>query len=379
MALPITVLTRQDTVQTGSPNKFGFRPNVYVESVTKTKQPAPYNKVAYYDRHVTRGRGSSSDGSNDSWTWNINLTDNSSIKARAQQRALNKLKSNAYDSADIFVGLIEARDSFDMIAKRTGQLYQFTKAVKRFDFASAATILNMKRRPKGLKPNAKSAASNWLEYWLGWAPLVGDIGNAISVLQSPYKTLAVKSSGSDSTSLNVRTRIGSLPGDVSSSTEVYTWNVRCHMAMEYFVSNPNLHLANQLGFVNPYTVAWELVPMSFVVDWFANVGDFLGQWTMFAGLTSVSQRTTYLHKQKKTYDYRFDSPKYERTPLVGGGEFFQMVGRNMYTRNGNADRFHMERFNTVATTIKLGFNIPPGLSPTRGLTGISLLLGAMPR
>jgi len=42
--------------------------------------------------------------------------------------------------------------------------------------------------------------------------------------------------------------------------------------------------ASQLGFVNPVSVAWQLVPFSFVVDWFVNVGQFIGSYTDFVGV-----------------------------------------------------------------------------------------------
>jgi hypothetical protein len=39
-----------------------------------------------------------------------------------------------------------------------------------------------------------------------------------------------------------------------------------------------------MGLTNPAVVAWELVPFSFVVDWFVNVSEFLGQFDEFIGL-----------------------------------------------------------------------------------------------
>jgi hypothetical protein len=60
------------------------------------------------------------------------------------------------------------------------------------------------------------------------------------------------------------------------------------------VSNPNLYLASQLGFVNPAAIAWELVPFSFVVDWFVNVGEFLNNFTDLWGLTVTDPYTSIL-------------------------------------------------------------------------------------
>jgi hypothetical protein len=58
------------------------------------------------------------------------------------------------------------------------------------------------------------------------------------------------------------------------------------------VSNPNLAIANQMGFVNPLSVAWEAVPFSFVVDWFSNVGQCLSAMTDFVGFNIERSYTT---------------------------------------------------------------------------------------
>ena len=41
----------------------------------------------------------------------------------------------------------------------------------------------------------------------------------------------------------------------------------------------------QLGFDNPALIAYELMPYSFVVDWFYNIGDYLQSQTALAGLS----------------------------------------------------------------------------------------------
>ena len=50
------------------------------------------------------------------------------------------------------------------------------------------------------------------------------------------------------------------------------------------ISSPNSLKANQLGLVNPASVAWELIPFSFLVDWFLPVGKFLESYTDTVGM-----------------------------------------------------------------------------------------------
>lgn len=58
------------------------------------------------------------------------------------------------------------------------------------------------------------------------------------------------------------------------------------------VTNPNFALANQLGLINPGTVAWEIVPFSFLVDWFIPVGAWLNSFTDILGYDVLYPFTT---------------------------------------------------------------------------------------
>jgi hypothetical protein len=52
------------------------------------------------------------------------------------------------------------------------------------------------------------------------------------------------------------------------------------------------HLS-QIGVTNPLSLAWELVPYSFVIDWFIPVGDYLGSFDALVGVDSLSYYTSY--------------------------------------------------------------------------------------
>jgi hypothetical protein len=46
----------------------------------------------------------------------------------------------------------------------------------------------------------------------------------------------------------------------------------------------DISVARSLGMVDPLQVAWEIVPYSFVVDWFLPVGSFLSAWAVIPKL-----------------------------------------------------------------------------------------------
>jgi hypothetical protein len=57
-----------------------------------------------------------------------------------------------------------------------------------------------------------------------------------------------------------------------------------------------LYLLSQLGLANPAAVAWELVPFSFVVDWFTDAGTFINSFTDFLGCSVTNSYQVHILK-----------------------------------------------------------------------------------
>jgi hypothetical protein len=204
----------------------------------------------------------------------------------ASNKALSSFVNNVRDrnSASAAVTLAEWRQSEKMIALRAGQLLTGIRAAKRGDLRALGRLF---KPPKGFKPKAKAGANLWLEYHFGWSPLVNDIDSAIKVLASVPPSHKVRGRGSASTAMTVRSGNQTTYSEAKGTIRAF---VEC--GGEVFVSNPNLALANQLGLTNPATVAWELVPFSFLVDWFLPVGQFLNSFTDLLGYTVNYPYTT---------------------------------------------------------------------------------------
>lgn len=225
-----------------------------------------------------------------------------------ENRLYDKFKDGTSSRASLAVGLAEVSQSVQMLTGRAMQMARFYRQLRKLDFQGAARTLRMPGPPKGVSTK-KSLANNYLEFHFGWSPLIGDIGNAIDVLQEPIKTVWIRERVSEPTRLYDL----SAPSKGSNPSAVYpspTWwddhrywkgrrSVSC--GAEVSVSNPNLWLANQLGFVNPASVAWELVPFSFVVDWFVNVGQVVDSYTDFYGLTLSKTWTTRFYTGLASY------------------------------------------------------------------------------
>lgn len=141
----------------------------------------------------------------------------------------------------------------------------------------------LKHHKSGLNRNkvsiASTAAHNRLAWEYGIRPLANDIGTAIGELSSaikvrpPFKQGVVRRR---SRSANVGYKLPSstifsgvgiseVISDVSYKT---TWRAVLNQ-------NALLLCLAEHGMLNPASVAWEVMPYSFVIDWWFNIGDVL--------------------------------------------------------------------------------------------------------
>lgn len=71
---------------------------------------------------------------------------------------------------------------------------------------------------------------------------------------------------------------------------------QCHYSIVYDLPTGVLQDLNQLGLTNPVEVVWELVPYSFVVDWFLDVGGWVSSLSAAVGVTFVEGSQTLMQK-----------------------------------------------------------------------------------
>lgn len=261
------------------------------------------------------------------------------VIARANNEAYKKFSAKLGSTSSVGVTLAEVSQSVNMIAARATSLLNFVRSVRRGRLFDAYSYLflaqpprarvafqkaykshkgmsiaelkllkkkNWARRrtaeiiPKSWTRESQDFANVYLEFHFGWAPLVNDIYDSIQVLTKDWPKTRVSGSGA----ADWKRR-----SDVNQTVTDETAVVKVRIQADMVVTNPNLYLARNLGLVNPASIAWELVPFSFVVDWFANVGDVLDSYTDLVGLSADNAFTTIQHIGSYSSSWSLSPPK----------------------------------------------------------------------
>ncbi len=158
-------------------------------------------------------------------------------------------------------------------------------------------LSTLQKKGRSLKRSSKRkkravVAETWLEYALGWRPLLLDIDNnakALAQFVSGIHPLAnVRGRGRHDVVFQDETATGSIAGCTVQYRTVERESYRSEFYGKIDLSvDPVPTLASAFG-LRPHDVipsVWELIPYSFVVDYFTNIGDMI---------SCASFSTTYL-------------------------------------------------------------------------------------
>lgn len=232
-----------------------------------------------FDRIVSYDLGGAYTLYYDTWPLEIEL----------QNKAINKLIEKFRDSSvNMAATFAERQSTIDMLGKRCNQAYTVLRALKRGRLDKAVRILK-----GGKQPVSKDSAGLRLEFAYGWAPLVGDIYTLADKEFPPdpevFLKVRVREAVYENKQFNYSNYVRNQ--EVSGS-------VRASAGVIAIMHSPLVASANSIGLVNPALVAWELVPFSFIVDWFLPIGSYIDGLTAFSGYT-IKQK--YVSSSKVIY------------------------------------------------------------------------------
>jgi hypothetical protein len=185
----------------------------------------------------------------------------------------NELIAEASMSYDLLTELAEAREFPRMVKSIAGDLTKILGSLKsRFG-------RNVLRKAKSIRPLDllkhpekvfRKFGDYWMTYRYGIMPLaysVRDVmktmNRGIAVRTRKHKSIKPQETGQSYPGPSVTYKVEEVTGSVELYGEIF----------QYFTSSEIARLTGVS--MNPLVTAWELIPYSFVFDWFIGIGDYI--------------------------------------------------------------------------------------------------------
>jgi hypothetical protein len=225
--------------------------------------------------------------------------------AALDDKVVKKLYSKILNQkVDLATAMAEGAKSVRMIADLLMRLIEFFLGLYRLN--PKRILSGFKGLLKDLLPSSpKKLANDFLAYRYGISPLMSDISGSVQsiadYLDSEPKVYARSRSSTlidnssfelEPTSLGFRRR--RLEDKVS---------IDIAYKVTYAITDMGNRRLTELGFTNPVNVEWELVPFSFVVDWFLPIGNYLRGLTTFDHLVVKECHRTTTIRVNRFYFY----------------------------------------------------------------------------
>lgn len=200
----------------------------------------------------------------------------SGVEEAAINAALSKISNQ---SINLSVSVGEMRSTIETILDLSKRLFRSIRHAKKGRWRRAMEALN------GGKLGSNHAANNYLTYMYGVVPIMNDIYGLQEHLK---KDLGRKGDSFKAVGFKSKTyKADQLCSYPTANSNRIGGSGRCfaRVMLYYKISDPELKELESLGVLNPAATAWELLPLSFVTDWFIPIGDFLSGLTATIGTT----------------------------------------------------------------------------------------------
>jgi len=280
-------------------------------------------------------------------------------KANDDLRLLSKLWENIRGhSFDLGINIAEASKTYSGIVQNLRSLGSALISLKHGRIGNAFRYLGVTGRRRSLttrRLNARDVSGRWLEMQYAWLPLVSDSYEAAKALAAMTGPRSFRFTAS------IGTKRATYDGSQNPLSYKYPvlLTVSKRLQAELY---EDISFSRGLGLTDPLSIAWEVVPYSFVVDWFLPIGTYLELWQSVPKLRGRFMTTVRIGQK------------------AGLGKVLQPAGVPGYNGTTKSEEwFRIER--TVSSSLDVPlptFNsVPKALSPKHLLNAVALIHQAL--
>lgn len=275
-----------------------------------------------------------------------------------RNKALTKLLDNGDAAADLLAAWYQRQKTVASLVSSLGSFVRIARAVRRRDPRIIRRVL---KRDPGAKDIIRSPSGLWLKYWFEIVPTVHDIHSLLTVLTSDFPPLTIQGNSS------YRESVSNYSTDYTMNVWFSdSWTYICKMQADLRMRNPNLVLASRFGFTQPLSVAYELVPFSWALDYFVNVGEMLSNFEpRFPGYDiSNAFQTEYVPQTHWAAMYNsLGKPWGTKGPAFSKGyRMVRTLGLPSYELNVSADPLNFKR---ASYLVAVAVQILTGMKPNK--------------
>lgn len=295
-----------------APSKDGHMRSGYSINPVKLFDGTPWRYPSNYSRYIRRFEKITSSRTNKSTAWSIPSNDSNgvsltlmyppfysarrvdpipSLRNEAIVKALNKISSR---KMSLGVSIGESVKAATMLSTTAMKAFAVYKAAKRGNWPQVERLLGLDGSKTVYNPT-RQFANKWLELQYGWLPLFSDLHDQYETLRYKLEKdgLLVHGTGGASYEATTTDEFYDTSHNIFYSRK-RSGRQLCTVGLTAKITSESWRRAGQVGGINPLEVAWELVPFSFVLDWFMPVGNVLEALTAKAGLEFVGGHVSYV-------------------------------------------------------------------------------------
>jgi len=231
---------------------------------------------------------------------------------------------DAVNSGDFHAGifLAELPEAVGSVVGLTTSIFKSIHLLAKGDVSGSLRTLSRAASARGHRVkhrsqrlNTSDISSTWLSMQYAWKPLFQDISNLMEKIEKMKEERKLEFRSRGKVVFNRPLRIHFEPGYEQRYRFQAIWNLREHPSM-----------AQILGLTDPLSVIWEKVPLSFVVDWFIPIGNYLKVMGFpprlvnnycHSGINTVTSKQTNVDDPPSWIDGSWDIRRYNFARSVG--------------------------------------------------------------